>query len=75
MKGILLFGSLGWGEILIIALVILLLFGGRKIPELMKGIGKGVKSFKDGVNGIEDEINIDSKDFSYRMDKERKEDK
>ena len=40
----------GW-EILIIALVVLLLFGGKKIPELMKGLGKGVKSFKDGVNG------------------------
>ena len=39
----------GWTEILIIALVILLLFGGRKIPELMKGLGKGVKSFKDGL--------------------------
>lgn len=47
----------GGQEILLIALVILLLFGGRKIPELMKGLGKGVKSFKDGVNGIEDEIN------------------
>lgn len=42
-------------EILIIALIVLLLFGGKKIPELMKGIGKGVRSFKDGVNGIEKE--------------------
>lgn len=41
-------------EILVIVLVILLLFGGKKIPELMKGLGKGVKSFKDGVNGVED---------------------
>ena len=41
-------------EILVIALIILLLFGGKKIPELMKGLGKGVKSFKDGVNGVED---------------------
>lgn len=40
-------------EILVIALIVLLLFGGKKIPELMKGIGKGVRSFKDGVNGIE----------------------
>ena len=45
---------LGTQEILIIALVVLLLFGGKKIPELMKGMGKGVKSFKDGLNGIED---------------------
>lgn len=44
---------LGTQEIIIIALVILLLFGGKKIPELMKGLGKGVKSFKDGVNGID----------------------
>ena len=59
MNSILLFGSLGWGEILIIAFVILLLFGGRKIPELMKGIGKGVKSIKDGVKGVENEIKDD----------------
>lgn len=38
------------GEILIIALVVLLLFGGKKIPELMKGLGKGVRSFKEGLN-------------------------
>lgn len=44
---------LGTQEILLIALVILLLFGGKKIPELMKGMGKGVKSFKDGMNGID----------------------
>lgn len=42
-------------EILVIALVVLLFFGGKKIPELMKGLGKGVRSFKDGVNGIEKE--------------------
>ena len=46
---------LGTCEIIVIVLVVLLLFGGKKIPELMKGLGKGVKSFKDGVNGIEDE--------------------
>ena len=43
--------NLGMPEILLIALVVLLLFGGRKIPQLMKGLGKGVKSFKDGMNG------------------------
>lgn len=48
-------GSLGLPEILVIALVVLLLFGGKKIPELMKGLGRGVKSFKDGMNGTEDE--------------------
>ncbi len=47
-----LFGGLGLQEIIIIALVVLLLFGGKKIPELMKGLGKGVRSFKDGMNGV-----------------------
>ena len=41
-------------EILIIAIVVLLFFGGKKIPELMKGLGKGVRSFKDGMNGKEE---------------------
>ena len=50
------FLGLGYGEIIVIALLILLLFGGRKIPELMKGLGKGVKSFKDGVKGVEDDM-------------------
>lgn len=56
MKELLLFGNLGGGEIILIVLVILLLFGGKKIPELMKGLGKGVKSFKDGMNEIEKDI-------------------
>lgn len=56
MKELLFLGNLGGGEVLLIALVILLLFGGRKIPELMKGLGKGVKSFKDGMNEIEKDI-------------------
>ena len=50
-------GIVGPWEIVIIALIVLLLFGGKKIPELMKGLGKGVKNFKEGVNGIEEEIN------------------
>ena len=45
---------LGTPEIILIALLLLLLFGGKKIPEMMKGLGKGVKSFKDGMNGIEE---------------------
>ena len=45
--------GLGAPEIILILLVVLLLFGGRKIPELMKGLGKGVKEFKDGQNGTE----------------------
>ena len=57
-----LFLNLGAGEIVLIALVVLLLFGGRKIPELMKGLGKGVKSFKDGMNGVENDLNPDNND-------------
>lgn len=52
----LLFANPGGGELILIVLVILLLFGGKKIPELMKGLGKGVKSFKDGMNEIEKDI-------------------
>ena len=54
--GILLIFGLGTTELLLIALVVLLLFGGKKIPELMKGLGKGVKSFKDGMEGMEEEL-------------------
>ena len=59
MKTILFLGNIGTGEIILIALVVLLLWGGKKIPELMKGLGKGVKSFKDGMNEIEKDINLD----------------
>ena len=60
IESLLLFG-LGMQEILVIALIILLLFGGKKIPELMKGLGKGVKSFKEGMNEVTD-ITKDEKD-------------
>ena len=53
MTKLLLFG-LGMQEVLVIALIVLLLFGGKKIPELMKGLGKGVNSFKDGMKEIDD---------------------
>lgn len=53
MCNLLLLG-IGGQELVFIALIILLLFGGKKIPELMKGLGKGVKSFKDGVDGIDE---------------------
>ena len=61
MDRLFIFG-LGGQEILFIALIVLLLFGGRKIPELMKGLGKGVKSFKDGMNGMEEDLKTDDKD-------------
>lgn len=50
-------GGIGMQEVLLLALVVLLFFGGKKIPELMNGIGKGVRSFKDGMNNVEKEIN------------------
>ena len=62
MHNILFLGNIGAGEIIIIALVILLIFVGKKIPELMKGLGKGVRSFKDGMSEIEKDINSDPKD-------------
>ena len=49
-------GGLGMQEVLLIALVVLLFFGGKKIPELMKGLGKGVRSFKEGMKNMEKEI-------------------
>ena len=52
---LLLFGNLGTTELIVILVVVLLLFGGRKIPELMHGIGKGVRSFKKGMNEIEED--------------------
>ena len=62
MKSLLIFQNLGVWEILIIAFIVLLLFGGKKIPELMHGIGKGVKSFKKGMNEVEEEINKAAED-------------
>ena len=46
---------IGWTEGLVIALVVLLIFGGKKIPEMMKGLGKGVRSFKEGLREVDDE--------------------
>ena len=56
LNGILAFLNLGTGEIILIVAIILLLFGGKKIPELMRGLGKGGKSFKQGMNEVEDEL-------------------
>ncbi len=54
---LLLLGGLSGWEVVLIVLVVLLLFGGKKIPELMKGLGKGVRSFKEGMNEVTDELN------------------
>lgn len=56
MAYLLFIGGIGMQEVLLIALVVLLFFGGKKIPELMKGIGKGVRSFKEGMNSVEKEV-------------------
>jgi len=55
--------NLGFWEIAIIALIVLLLFGGKKIPELMKGLGKGVKNFKEGMKDVENDVNEIKKDI------------
>ncbi len=65
-----LFLGIGTQEIIVIALIVLLLFGGSKIPELMKGLGKGVKSFKEGMNEI-NEIN-DTKELDSKPSKDDK---
>ena len=59
---------LGTWEIVAIVAVVLLLFGGRKIPELMKGLGKGVKSFKEGMNEVEKEIKEEPKAEEYHKE-------
>ena len=56
MTRLLFIGGVGMQEVLLIALIVLLFFGGKKIPELMKGLGKGVRSFKDGMNEVEKDI-------------------
>ncbi|GBD88573.1 sec-independent protein translocase protein TatAd [bacterium BMS3Abin03] len=56
------FGNLGAGEIILILLVILILFGAKKIPELARGIGKGMSEFKKGLKEVEDEIKTVDKD-------------
>lgn len=65
----LLFGSIGLPEVLLIALVVLLLFGGKKIPELMRGLGKGVKSFKQGMKEVQDDVDEIKKDIESEIEK------
>jgi sec-independent protein translocase protein TatA len=57
-----LLGMIGGWQIFVIVLVVLLLFGGKKIPELMKGIGRGVKEFKDGMSGEDQKQGSNEKD-------------
>ncbi|MDE7378970.1 MAG: twin-arginine translocase TatA/TatE family subunit [Paraprevotella sp.] len=60
MNNLLFIGNLGFQEILLIALIVLLLFGGRKIPELMSGLGKGIRAFKEGMNEVKKEVEDDA---------------
>jgi len=55
-------GHFGWQEILLILLIIIVLFGARKIPEIMKGMGKGIKEFKKGINSKEDDKEIEDQE-------------
>lgn len=63
------FGNLGAGEIILILLVILILFGAKKIPELARGIGKGMSEFKKGLKDVEDEIKSADKESKKIDDK------
>ena len=65
ITNLMLFGGLGLNEIIVIAIIVLLLFGGKKIPELMNGLGKGVKSFKDGLK----EADPETKDNAQQEEK------
>lgn len=57
--------GIGTQEIIFIVLIVLLFFGGKKIPELMKGLGKGVRSFKEGVKGVETDLDVRDANFIY----------
>jgi len=61
-------GPIGTPELIIILVIVLLLFGSKKIPELMRGLGKGVRNFKEGINGIEKDLNADLDDEESKND-------
>lgn len=63
--------GIGTQEFLFIALIVLLFFGGKKIPELMKGLGKGVRSFKEGLNGVELEEKDDKKADTHKDENQK----
>ena len=72
MENLILFGLPTASEWIIILVIVLLLFGGKKIPELMKGLGKGVKMFKDGVNEAKSEIDDAAKELEKKDEEEKK---
>ena len=71
-SSLLFIGGLGTPELILILIVVLVLFGGKKIPELMRGMGVGIKNFKEGVNGINKDI---KKDVNKAEEADKKEDK
>jgi sec-independent protein translocase protein TatA len=56
------FGTIGWQEILLILVIVLLLFGARRLPEVGQALGKGIKEFKKAVQGLQDDVNLDGKE-------------
>ncbi len=72
MENLILFGMPTGSEWIIILVIVLLLFGGKKIPELMKGLGKGVKMFKDGVNEAKAEIDDAAKELEKKDEEDKK---
>lgn len=68
-----LIGGLGWGEILLILLVILLLFGAKRLPELARGLGKGIREFKGAVEGVEKELDETSKSIEKEPGEKKEE--
>jgi len=66
-------GIIGGQEIIIIAIIILVLFGGKKIPELMRGLGKGVKEFKDASKETRDTVNKEKEDLENAINSDKKE--
>lgn len=67
-----LLGIIGGTEIIVILAIVLILFGGKKIPELMRGLGKGVKEYKNAVNGVENEIKETTKELDTDKSTEQK---
>ena len=63
MTSFVLLGFMGGYEVIIVLVIVVLLFGGRKIPELMKGVGKGIKQFKAGVSEADDDLDDDKKEI------------
>lgn len=66
-----LLGVIGGPEIIVILLLVLVLFGGKKIPELMKGLGKGVKEYKKAMNGVEEELNNSTSEAAPAQEESR----